>query len=112
MTTLHTSLRRLSVFDIRIVFIANMPSSNGGGSCAAAAGAAFRRRWGGTRPGWLGCDAVMGCGNAKPTSGLEVVASSEPLHYRHRVKFNLQHDGDTVRPLKTTPVRPINRGAS
>eukprot|EP00439_Symbiodinium_sp_Y106_P020689 s2359_g2.t1 len=35
--------------------------------------------------------------------GLEVVASSEPLHYRHRVKFNLQHDGDTVRYVVFDP---------
>ncbi|CAE7516983.1 trmA [Symbiodinium pilosum] len=30
------------------------------------------------------------------SGGLEVVASPEPLHYRHRVKFELQHDGDCV----------------
>ncbi|OLP95872.1 tRNA/tmRNA (uracil-C(5))-methyltransferase [Symbiodinium microadriaticum] len=35
--------------------------------------------------------------------GLEVMASPEPLHYRHRVKFDLQHDGDTVRYVVFDP---------
>ncbi|CAE7351754.1 trmA [Symbiodinium sp. CCMP2592] len=35
--------------------------------------------------------------------GLEVVACSEPLHYRHRVKFDLQHDGDAVRYVVFDP---------